>query len=335
MPAYSLTIKGMEHEHEPASIGIDVAKQKFDVAFLGRDHSVRAQTFENNRPGIRQFLRAVKRQGTAATVPCVLESTGQLHLSLALSLASAGYRVNCINPLITKKHQRGSIRNIKTDAVDAERLAQIGLLEPDLPVFTGDRKAIEVKRLVSYLGKMERIRQQLRDSMTEMRASAKITAISVSLRSTQTALKRLDQQIAALKERICELAPAEAGTLAEATKGLSHELVAVVLAVLSDKQFTDRDQLAAFVGMDVMPRQSGKWKGRGRLSKRGNAYVRKVLFQIAWGLKQHNPIYRARYDELRAGGKNYTTTLIILARKFLRFLYAYYWQEGGCPQMSL
>ena len=161
-----------------------------------------------------------------------------------------------------------------------------------------------------------------------MKATAQITHLTIGLRPTEAAIGRLDQQMVALETRICDLAPRPALVLADSSTGLSPRRVAVVFAVLGDREFTNRDQLTAFVGLDVAPRQSGMWRGRGKLSKRGNAYVRKVLYQMAWGLKQHNMTYRAIYDRLRAAGKNYKTTLIILARKFLRFLYAYYWKSG-------
>lgn len=96
----------------------------------------------------------------------------------------------------------------------------------------------------------------------------------------------------------------------------------------------NRDQLVAFVDLDVMPRQSGTWRGKGRLSKRGNPYLRKVLYRVAWGLKQNNPVYQAEYERLRAKGTNYVTTLIILSRKFLRFLYAYYWKKTAINPLS-
>jgi transposase len=264
----------------------------------------------------------------------VIESTGHYHLLPSLMLTEAGYRVNCINPIITKRYQQSSIRNAKTDPIDAARLAQIGFLEPNLPVFSADRASLEARKLVSYLGKLERLRQQLRDSLSQVKAMAGMTSISVTLRPTEAALKKIELQIEALKERICQLAPAEAKALADGIHGLSEEKVAVIFAAVASKQFTSRDQLTAFVGLDVAPRQSGRWLGRGRLSKRGDPYLRKVLFQIAWGLKQHNVTYKAHYARLRARGMNYVTTMIILARKFLRLLFAYYWKRS-CPQPTI
>ncbi len=317
------------------SVGIDIAKAKFDVAFLFGNDMHEVGTYENNSEGIQNFISRLKTQRTASAVLCVVESTGLYHVPPALMIRQAGYRVNVINPLITKKYQRASIRNAKTDAIDALRLAEIGIREADLPIFSGDIRSLEARKLASYCGKLEDTRRALKASMKQVEQLQEFTCMKINLDQTQTALKALDEQIEVLQERICELAPPQAKALAEKTKGVSQEKISIVLSMLADKRFENRDQLVAFVGLDVMPRQSGTWRGKGKLSKRGNPYLRKVLYHIAWGLQKHNQVYKAEYDRLRAAGKSYTQTLVILSRKFLRFLFAYYWKNGGCPQMSI
>ena len=64
------------------------------------------------------------------------------------------------------------------------------------------------------------------------------------------------------------------------------------------------------------------------ISKRGNGYLRKILFQIGWSLYMNNDEYRAVYMRMRARGKNYKTCIIALARKFLRFLFAFFWKQS-------
>ena len=126
---------------------------------------------------------------------------------------------------------------------------------------------------------------------------------------------------------MCAAAPHEAKVLADAMPGVSHDQVAALLVALGDKSFDNSDQLVAFVGLDVRVRQSGKWQGKQVLSKRGNGYLRKVLFQIGWGLMMHHEEYQRAYQAMRARGKNYKTCIIALARKFLRFLFAFFWKR--------
>lgn len=330
----NIIVAYMQNVSSVVSVGVDIAKDKFDAAFLYGSNQSETETFENSEAGIKKFVRRLQKQKTAEAVPCVLESTGLYHLNMALMVHQAGYRVSVINPLITKKYQQSSIRNAKTDTIDALRLAEIGVKEAKLPVFSGNIQSIEAKKLVCYMGKLEEIKRQLRASRHFVEMTTEITGLDVDLDHTEKAIYELDEQIEVLKQKICELAPKEAKELSDSIYGLGHEKMAVILAMLGDKEFKSRDQLVAFVGLDVMPRQSGTWRGKGRLSKRGNPYLRKVLYQVAWGLKQNNPVYQAEYERLRAKGTNYVTTLIILSRKFLRFLYAYYWKKTACPQFT-
>jgi transposase len=122
--------------------------------------------------------------------------------------------------------------------------------------------------------------------------------------------------------------------LADMMPGVSQEQAAALLVALGDKSFENRDQLVAFVGLDVRVRQSGKWQGKQVISKRGNGYLRKVLFQIGWSLMMHHEDYRRAYQAMRVRGKNYKTCIIALARKFLRFLFAFYWKRPTRLQPS-
>jgi transposase len=110
-------------------------------------------------------------------------------------------------------------------------------------------------------------------------------------------------------------------------RGVTDTTLSVLLSALYDKPFKSRDALVAYVGLDVMPRRSGTWIGKERLSKRGNPYLRKLLYHTGWGLARHNTYYRKIYERMRQNGKHYTTCLMAIARKFLSLLYAYYWKK--------
>lgn len=315
------------------SIGIDVSKAKLDVALMFADQSHKSHQLDNTTEGITQLITLLQKQRTAETVPCVIESTGEYYLLSALMITQAGFQVKAINPLITKQFQKASVRNAKSDTIDALRLARIGIIDQDLPVFQPNKDSIIARKLVAYLAKLEKIHQQLSAIVKQIKESRKLLGNIVDISHTETALKELDKQMALIQSLIRKTAPKKAKLLADHMRGLSQDSIAVVLSALEDKSFNRKDQLVAFVGMDIAVRRSGKWKGKEKLSKRGNPYLRKKIFQIAWGLKQHNPIYQQYYHRLyHEQGKHYTAALTAVARKFLRFLHAYYWQETICPE---
>ena len=57
----------------------------------------------------------------------VMEATGVYHYSMLLKLKEAGYFVTQINPLMMKKYISLSLRKVKTDKIDAVRIANYGL----------------------------------------------------------------------------------------------------------------------------------------------------------------------------------------------------------------
>jgi transposase len=312
------------------SVGLDISKDKIDVCCLHQDGSNRSLVSTNTTKGITSMIKSLKKQETAATVPCIIESTGDYHLLSACMIADAGLTVNVINPLITKKYQRSSIRNAKTDSVDAKRLAEIGLLEKGLPIFTFDKERLTIKKFIATIAKLETMIQQLHTHVAGAKRTAKMLGLAIDLRETNKAILCLQKQIDNFRRHITAAAPKEVITMAEETKGLSKDALAIVFGIMGDKSFTNRDQLTAYAGLDVAVRQSGLWHGKQRISKRGNPYLRKVLFQIAWGLKQHNEKFKLYYQSLRLRKKHYLTCLIAIARKFLRFLFAFYWK----PRLS-
>jgi transposase len=316
------------------SVGIDVSKAKVDVAWLLPDQSVQVQLFSNTPQGMEALIQVLNQNGTGSAVPCVVESTGDYHLLCAVMLSNAGYQVNVINPLITKQYQQGSIRQAKSDRVDAKRLAKIGLLEPNLPVFTSTTDTIMAKKLVSLLAQLEKTYQRLQACAKQFLATQEQLQCSVLDDAVlDMALQAVQRVITTIQRTVVQLAPATTHDLARTIPGVSTTSLAILLCGLTDKQFTHRDQLVAFVGLDVRARRSGTWQGKERLSKRGNAFLRKVLYQMAWGLKMHHPAYQQYYQRLyHEEGKHYTTTLIAIARKFLRYLFAVYFQPRACPR---
>lgn len=316
------------------SVGVDVSKAKVDVAWLKTDQSVSTQTFPNTPQGMEELITHLKQHRTGRTVPCVLESTGNYHLLGAVMLNQAGYQVNLINPLITKQYQQSSVRQAKTDRVDAERLAKIGLLEANLAVFTSTTDTIMAKKLVSLLAQLEKTFQRLQACTKQfLITQAQLHCQVIDTTVLEDPLQSLQQAIITIKSTLLKLAPVNTQTLARDIPGVSATSLAILLCGLTDKHFTNRDQLVAFVGLDVRARRSGTWQGKERLSKRGNAFLRKILYQMAWGLMMHHPIYQAYYHRLRdEQQKHYTATLIAIARKFLRYLFAVYFKPMSCPQ---
>jgi transposase len=81
------------------------------------------------------------------------------------------------------------------------------------------------------------------------------------------------------------------------------------------------DAVVAFTGLDPRPCDSGKKRGTRRLSKRGPAELRRLLFNAAMSAARTRT-WRPFYERERAKGLVSTAALVCLARRLLRTAFA-------------
>jgi len=98
-----------------------------------------------------------------------------------------------------------------------------------------------------------------------------------------------------------------------------RQTIAVLRAELGDvTRFSRIDQAVAYVGLDLEVRQSGKWKGQVKLSKRGSGRVRRVLSMAALrSLTLPDSPFAAYYHRLVARGLKGRKALMAVMRKML------------------
>jgi len=89
--------------------------------------------------------------------------------------------------------------------------------------------------------------------------------------------------------------------------------------------FSHWRKLLRYAGMNIRMRQSGVYRGKNKLSKKGRPLLRKVLMQIVLPLVRKGYLYgeiyhRKKEQENRPG----TMAMAIVARQFLRKFYGWY-----------
>ena len=306
---------------EVISIGIDVSSQKLDIC-LNTGESQIEYSIANTKEALDNLLRYFELHSVNSSIPIIVEATGSYHWLCCSIIKEHGYLVKVINPLLTKKYERSSIRGSKTDKIDARRLAEIGLLETDLPDFFDSRDTLPTKQYQAILNKLEHTKQELTTSLSQTVKIAESVGITLELECVQKALIDIQEAIEILKKMISKQASPLAKELSKISGISLFQATSLCLATES-RVFETRDQLIVFFGLDVRQRQSGMWKGNQRLSKRGNPYLRKILFQLGWSLSMNNPEYKEYYNhQYREKEKHYYTAIIATARKFLRYYFA-------------
>ena len=101
-------------------VGIDVAKDKLDIAVLGE---TKASQVTNDEKGI---INLIKKMQKLAPDLIVVEATGGYQRVVVLGLYEAGLPVAVVNPARVRQYARASGLLAKTDKLDAFNLAEFG-----------------------------------------------------------------------------------------------------------------------------------------------------------------------------------------------------------------
>jgi transposase len=98
---------------------------------------------------------------------------------------------------------------------------------------------------------------------------------------------------------------------------------AVIRAELGDvTRFERSDQVIAYASLDITVRQSGKWRGQPKLSKRGSGLLRRLLYMAALAcLRRKSSAFKDYYGALAARGLSGKKALIAVMRKMLLVAY--------------
>ncbi len=147
---------------------------------------------------------------------------------------------------------------------------------------------------------------------------------AVSLQVLCDQLEHTLANLAQVERELDHLLDQDAGASGlTSTPEFGRKTVAVLRAELGDvTRFQRVDQVVAYVGLDLQVRQSGKWKGQVKLSKRGSGRVRQVLYMAAVrSLTLPASAFGAYYRRLVARGLKARDALTAVMRKMLIVTY--------------
>lgn len=308
-------------------LGMDVAKVKLDCRLLLDDASgkLKAKVVGNNKSGLSDLLAwVVKQHISLDELHVVMEATGVYHEQAALTLADAGVRLSIVNPAQVRDFARGLAVRTKTDGVDSFVLARYGaLLKPTAWI----PPAPEARMLQALLARRDAIAQDLqRERNRQEKADATDTPTRIR-QSLSDSIEFLSKQLAQLQQDIDQHIDRYPGlkddlALLQSIPAVGPQVGSNMLAVMHSHDFGSADQLAAYLGLVPVERQSGSSVlGRARLSKAGPARIRAVLYMAAIVATRHNPHVKAIYDRLLARGKSKMSALGAAMRKLVHLCF--------------
>ena len=318
---------------EYQSLGIDVSKDKIDCCFseMLPDRSIKVKCrkkLNNNQKGFEEIIRLIDKWFSKdMIVSLVMEATGVYYESLAYYFAKySGVKVSVVLPNKVKSYATSLGTRTKTDKVDAQILAQMGLernLEAwEMPnvmyrqlrnlgrerIGLVEEKTVVCNQLHAVKHSVEKVEK------TVIRYSVRIDLLNKQIKEVEADMRALVASSQELKESVDRLMSID---------GVGFLTAAVVLGESGGFQLIkSRAQLTAYAGLDVVEFQSGSSvKKATRISKRGNSYLRKaVYFPAVCQLRQEKEFYKL-YERVRNRSGQKKKGLVAVSRKILCLMY--------------
>jgi len=314
------------------NVGVDVAKDDIKVSFsnLTSDYRVvvrATRTFPNTATGfkrLQEWVNSKKRLDVA--VRFTMEATGVYYEGLAYFLCEQGYSLHVVLPNYVKKYGQSLGIKSKTDKIDAQILAQMGLerelrlwqpISPSLlglKQLTRERDAL-VRNRTSAANHLHAYRHQGKPNKDSIKRSGKhILFLDKQIKQIEKEIKIFVNQDDVLKARIEYLlsipgvALLTAATIVAETNGFAA--------------FESIKQLTSYAGLDIRIAESGKWKGKSTISKRGNSHIRKALFMPSLSKISCDKPTKQFYERLKAKKGVGMIATVAVERKLLGLMFS-------------
>ena len=304
--------------------GVEVSARELVVAIHGKQ-AVELKHFTNTPAGHRRLLGALTRGGQRVRV--VLEATGLYALDVALLLsAHAQVELMVANPRAIRHFAQALMQRSKNDRLDAVVLLYFAERMPFTPWARPEKNALALWAIARRL-------QALRTMCAAEKNRAHAAGISRAIpaevrRSIRQSMHFLEREMNQLRRRALQLIAADAPlqqryALLRSVPGIGEisavQILAELLLLPGDR---DVRQWVAYAGLDPREYSSGtSVRKYTRISKVGNAHLRRALYMPALVASRLEPHLRGFYEHLQARGKSKRQALLAVARKLLHAIY--------------
>jgi transposase len=318
-------------------LGIDISMDDFHVCLKEKDSSGRvrvlgSRTFSNTSGGFESLLVWLNKFRGTDGVQCVMEATGSYYEELAYFLHGLGRHVCVVLPNKVKHFAKSLNVKSKTDKLDADTIAQVGI-ERNLPRWT--------PMSPQWKGLRDLCRERLSLKKELSRAKCQLHAIRHSHDKNQAVvdckLRQIDFYENAIGDleyeiersiRSDEVLTARIANI-ERVKGLGLITIITILCETNGfLTFSSISQVASYAGLDVEFKESGKYKGRTRISKKGNARIRQCLYMPALTATQHDQNIRSLYERIVERNPTVKRKGVVAAMRKLLVLTYVLWKKN-------
>lgn len=322
-------------------IGIDLSKRTYELRYFDQKGTVGGTGGLTGIEGRRKLYAKLTAADIVAIEAC------SLAFVMEKEMRSIGCQVVILNPSSLAVIYASTKKTDKEDALKLARMIKVYEKE-DLPIVNppSDTEMYQ-RKLVSEYAVLKRDRTREINRLHALFLQCGITDIKKADLSTAlhraAVFERLTGYEAEQGQRLCrrlELIEGQIQVLDEKIKiackeddniqraktipGVGDKTALAFSAYVGDgSRFSNAKQVANYVGLVPRVDSSGTINRYGSITKKGNAYVRSLLYQAAWAVVRSSnggPL-KQKFLYMSAEGKSKKKSITAIARKMAELLY--------------
>lgn len=299
-------------------VGLDISKKTID-AQIKEAGSYQYHKVSNDSMGW-QTLAELLQDKEKENVRVCCEYTGNYYYGVANALHQAGYPVSVVNPYSIKSYARLMLTRTKTDKRDARLIVDYcETQQPPVwqPPSISTIKIKTLNRRIDQLMKMrimEENRLQVAEETLQPSHQSMIQCLQDEIDKCRKALQEYINENREIKQR---------QKLLQTIPGIGEQTAAAMLSVLMDiERFKTVKHFISYIGLTPITIQSGtSVRGRSRISKMGDSYIRKTLYMPARSACLRSKVFRDWAQEHMQNGKHPKAVYTMMMRKLATYSY--------------
>ena len=320
------------------SLGIDVSKSDLSLSLgfltdrLVKEFRSRPDV-SNDISGYRELLKWLgKSVDGNVELLVVMEATGVYHQGIAHYLHARGYAVCVMQSGRVKRYAQSLDQRSKTDALDSRMLSMLGL-ERSIRLWHPPSEELQELKALSR-ERSSLLKDRTMENNRQGAIDSGVYSNKKALKRHRNRLKLLNAQIAIIEKEMQELTSKNEVLerkigLMMSIPGISFISAATVVGeTLGFESIANAKQLTSYAGYDIVLRESGNFKGKTRISKKGNSHIRAALHMPSMTCVRCNPTLKQFYNRLKPKKAKPLVALVAVQRKLLILMFTLWKNEA-------
>lgn len=304
-------------------VGIDIAKDKFDVSYtIDGQSSFGYSTFSNDKKGFKSFFKQAEKfliKNESTQIHFCMEATGIYHCELCDFLQDfSAHIVSVVNPLKTKSFSKSLLLRTKNDKVDSSMLSLYAFLH-------NPPKTPKTPDVIKKFRSLVRYKETLVESRTQEIARLKSSLDTEVKQLINKKIVFIEKQTAQVIAKIQRLIDSDEFLskqmkLLKTVDGIGDKVAWKLIAELKFDEIENISPKAQVAHAGLSPRECSSGssvRGRSHISRMGNSDMRKILFLPALGCIKNENYFTPFYLRLLDNGKPKKLAVVAVMRKML------------------